>query len=178
MAKVERYGRGESAQELTPGDFILTHRNHVIARLISFAQRRRFRGADEPYAHWSHAAVVVGSEGALVEAEMMGVVRSPIAKYRQSEYHLVRLGPDFAREGRSSAVGYAERQVGQGFGYLALAGAMLYLMLGWPLRLIRRNHEICSGLVVRALQSGGLLRDLDPTLTLPADLAKRFDARP
>jgi hypothetical protein len=43
---------------------------------------------------------------------------------------------------------------------------------------MRRNHQICSGLVVHALEKGGVLRDLDPVLTLPADLAKAFDVRP
>jgi hypothetical protein len=32
--------------------------------------------------------------------------------------------------------------------------------------------------VVKALQQGGKLRDLDPATTLPGDLAKKFDARP
>src|SRR5579872_3610777 len=95
MAEVERYGPGEDARDFTPGDFILAHRNHVIARLISLAQKRRFRGPDAVYAHWSHSAAVVDRDGRLVEAESMGVVRSPISKYRDSEYHLVRLGPTF-----------------------------------------------------------------------------------
>ena len=46
------------------------------------------------------------------------------------------------------------------------------------MRVARKNHEICSSLVVRALQRGGLLKELDPAITLPADLAKRFDVRP
>lgn len=178
MAEVERYGPGEDARDFTPGDFILAHRNHVIARLISLAQKRRFRGPDAVYAHWSHSAAVVDRDGRLVEAESMGVVRSPISKYRDSEYHLVRLGPTFDDRSRARAVAYAESQVGQGFGYLDMLGAIVYLMSGFPLRLVRRNHQICSGLVVRALQAGGLLLELDPALTLPADLAKRFDARP
>jgi uncharacterized protein YycO len=178
MAKVERYGPGEEASDFTPGDFILAHRHHVIAGLISLAQRRRFHGRDAVYAHWSHSAVVVEADGHLVEAEIMGVVRSPITKYRDVEYHLVRLGHDFDAPSRALTVAYAQAQVGQGFGYLDMFGAIIYLMFGWPLRLVRRNHQICSGLVVRALQAGGLLRDLDPALTLPADLAKRFDARP
>ena len=43
---------------------------------------------------------------------------------------------------------------------------------------MRRNHQICSEVVVRALQAGGLLEDADPALTLPADLAKRFVVTP
>jgi hypothetical protein len=57
-------------------------------------------------------------------------------------------------------------------------GVSLYLLFGWPLRLVRHGHEICSGLVVRALQAGGLVPELDPVLTLPADLAKQFDIKP
>jgi hypothetical protein len=178
MAHVERFGPGEEASNFSPGDFILAHRHHFLAGLISQAEKRRFRGPDSVYAHWSHAAIVVGSDGALVEAEVMGVVRSPISRYRDDEYHLVRLGPEFEAEGRDRAVGYAVQQVGQAFGFLAMVGASAYLLLGRPLRLMRRNHQICSGLVVHALQEGGMLHGLDAVLTLPADLAKAFDVRP
>jgi hypothetical protein len=176
-AQVERYGPGTDAESFAPGDFILAHRHHVIAALISVAEKRRFIGADAPFAHWSHAALIVGEDGSLVEAEMRGVVRSPIVKYRDDEYHLVRLGPEFRPESRAQAVNYAVTQIGEAFGYLAVGGASLHLLFGWPLGWVRRNHEICSGLVVKALQRGGLIRELDPALTLPADLAKEFDVR-
>ncbi|TMC85046.1 MAG: hypothetical protein E6J06_04890 [Chloroflexi bacterium] len=178
MANVERFGPGADAPEFDPGDFILTHRHRLFAGLIRLAQKRRFEGPDAPFAHWSHSAVIVGLDGTLVEAESMGVRRSPISRYRDDEYHLVRLGAELDPDGRSRTVAYAERQVGQAFGYLDMLGAGLHLLFGWPLRWVRRNHEICSSLVVKALQAGGLLRDLDPALTLPADLAKKFDVRP
>lgn len=178
MARIERYGPGEQAAEFTPGDFILTHRGNPMSALISFGERRRFHGRDVAFAHWSHCAVVVQRDGAVVEAESTGVRTSPIARYRSSEYHLVRLGSDLDGRGRDLAVAYANAQVGQAFGYLALAGAALYLVTGRPLHVMRRNHQICSGLVTRALQLGGLLQHLDPATTLPADLAKAFSARP
>ena len=178
MASVERYGPGEEASEYEPGDFILTHRNRPIATLISFGQARRFRGPDAPYSHWSHTALVVSGNGVLVEAEATGVVRTPISKYKATEYHLVRLGSEFCHDGRKRAVDYANHQVGVAFGYLALVGASIYLLTGLPVKLMRRNHQICSEVVVRALQAGGLLEDADPALTLPADLAKRFVVTP
>ena len=178
MATVERHGPGEEAPDFVPGDFILAHRNRPIAGLITLAQKRRFKGPDAIYAHWSHAASVVDRNGSLVEAESTGVRLSPISKYTEREYHLVRLGEHFSSEGRARAVDFAMSQVGQGFGYLDLFGAVLYLMFGWPLRLVRRNHQICSGLVVLVLQKGGMVPELDPALTLPADLAKLFGARP
>ena len=79
---------------------------------------------------------------------------------------------------RDVGPGRGNEQVGQGFGFLDRFGLGVYLLFGWPLRLARSGHEICSGLVVRALQAGGLLKQLDPLLTLPADLAKLFDVRP
>ena len=176
MARIERYGPGDDARELVPGDFVLAHRNHLIANLIALAQKRRFHGPDAKYAHWSHTAIVAGG-ATVIEAEMTGVVRSPISKYRADEYHLVRLGDELDARARERIVAYAESHIGQAFGFLDMFGAALYLLFGWPVRLVRRSHEICSSLVVHALQEGGLVKELDPALTLPADLAKRFDVR-
>jgi len=176
MARAERFGPGEEASELSPGDFILAHRNHVIAGLISLAQKRRFRGQDSVYAHWSHAAIVEAPHS-LIEAEARGILRSPLSKYRDGEYQVVRLEGELDTAQRGRVVAYAQGQIGQAFGFLDLLGACLYLLFGWPARWVRRHHEICTSLVVRALQEGGLLEELDPALTLPADLAKRFDVR-
>lgn len=174
MPDVERYGPGEIATRFDPGDFILAHRHNPMAGAISLAQKFRFTGPDAVYAHWSHCALIVDEGGALVEAESAGVTRSPISRYTDDEFHLVRLGSELSAEGRKRAVDYTNAQVGQGFGYLAAFGAMIFLLTGLPLRLMRRKHQICSGLVVRALQKGGLLKGVDPDLMLPADLAKIY----
>jgi len=178
VAEVERYGPGATASEYQSGDFILTHRNRPIAALISLGQRFRFRGPDAVYAHWSHVATIVDRAGTVVEAESLGVRRSPLCKYLDSEFHLVRLGKQLDDTGRRRVVDYANAQVGVAFDYVGLAGVSIYLLTGLPVRVMRRNHQICSELVVRALQAGGLLTDADPALTLPADIAKRFDVRP
>ena len=160
--------------KLQAGDVILTHRAHLIARLISFGQRWRFRGRDSVYAHWSHCALIVDDAGGLIEAEALGVERSHVSKYRRADLEIVRVGHLLSADEKRRVIGYAERQVGQSFGYFALLGAAIYLLTGVPVRLMRRNHQMCSGLVVRALQRGGVLKRADPYLTLPADLAKTF----
>ena len=43
-ANVERFGPGADATEFVAGDFILTHRHRLFARLIRLAQKRRFKG--------------------------------------------------------------------------------------------------------------------------------------
>jgi hypothetical protein len=174
MATSRKYGPGETPSEFDPGDFILAHRHNPMAWLISLAQKVRFKGADAVYTHWSHCALIVDEGGSLVEAESSGVTRSPISRYTEDTFHLVRLGSELSAEGRKGAVDYTNAQVGQGFGYLAAFGAMIFLLTGLPLRLMRRNHQICSGLVVRALQKGGRLKGADPDLMLPADLAKIY----
>src|SRR5437660_12532375 len=137
MPSVARYGPVEAAAAYEPGDFILTHRARPIAALISLGQKRRFRGPDTVYAHWTHMALVVERDGTIVEAEALGVVRSPISKYLATEFHLVRLGAEFDSSGRQHAVAYAGAQVGVAFGYLALAGVSMYLLTGRPVRLMR-----------------------------------------
>lgn len=146
--------------------------------MIRIAQELRFRGPDATYARWTHCALVVAEDGAIVEAESLGVEQDRISKYTSREYHLVRLGLEFGPEGRQQAIAYADAQVGEAFGFLNLAGAALFLLFGLKVRLMRRNHQICSGLVVRALQKGGLLEGADPALMLPADLAKIYDVKP
>jgi uncharacterized protein YycO len=161
---------------MSPGDFILAHRHHVLAGLISLAEKRRFHGPDAVYAHWSHCSLVE-SDGHLIEAEARGIVRSPISKYRSDEYHLVRLDEEIDASGRERAAAYAKSRLGHGFDFLDVFGLSIYLLAGRRVRLVRGDHEICSSFVVRALQQAGLLRELDPALTLPADLAKRFLVR-
>ena len=175
---VRRYGPGEEASDLEPGDLLLARRHRLMPALISLAEHRRFRGADSAFAHWSHCAVIVDRTGGLVEAEATGVLVSPLSKYRENEYHVVSLGQAFAAADRDRTVAYATSQVGAAFGYLALLGAVVFLATGRSVRMIRRNHQICSGLVTRALQAGGLLTELDPVTVLPADVARAFDVRP
>ncbi|HEX6547412.1 MAG TPA: hypothetical protein VF134_01555 [Candidatus Dormibacteraeota bacterium] len=166
----ERYGTGEAAGDCRPGDFLLTHRSGVIPRLIRLGERRRY-GAG---AQWSHCALVVAGDGTLVEAETRGVSRSPLEKYRPREYTVVRTSRLLSPEGAGAATAYAERQVGQAFGFLVMFSVAVWLATGIRLELRRRDHQICSGLVARALQEGGLDVGGDPTFMLPADLADRF----
>src|SRR3981081_333051 len=100
MAKVERYGPGQRAKDFVPAPCTLPPRHNLDGGLISLAQKRRFKGPDAVYAHWSHTAMIVERDGALVEAEINGVLQNPISRYHSSEYHLVRLGSEFSEEGR------------------------------------------------------------------------------
>ena len=144
--------------------------------LISTTQRARFRGPDARFAHWSHCALVVDGDGSLVEAETFGVTRSPIEKYRPREYAVIRTSQLLSPEARARSAAYAEGTVGSAFGFAVLVSLGIWLVTGIRVRFARRNHQICSGLVAHALAEGGLRPPDDPTFTLPADMARAYDA--
>src|SRR5439155_26786019 len=59
---------------LQPDDFILVSTDGWYARLIRFGQSLRFFGPDRTYVRWNHAAIIVSTDGDIVEAMPHGVV--------------------------------------------------------------------------------------------------------
>jgi uncharacterized protein YycO len=178
ISSAERFGPDHEATEFEPGDFILTHRRGPIPRLIRAGQRLRFRGADRPYAHWSHSAIIVAADGAIVEAEASGVKRDHLSRYKAVEYHLVRLGDTAGARDRAQAVRFAERLVGDAFGFGEMIAVSINILSGRRLSLTRKSHMICSALVARALERTDAIFEPDPAGMLPADLAKHYGVRP
>jgi uncharacterized protein YycO len=170
--RVERYEPGKAATDFEPGDFILTHRNHLVSRLIRLAQK--IRGREKKYSYWSHAAVIVERDGSLVEAETKGVVRSPLSKYELEEYHLVHLGRTADERDRKQVVAFAESLVGQPFGYLDLFSVGLSLLTGAKVNVSYESHLMCSALVARALERTDAIFPDEPAYMLPADLARYY----
>ena len=167
-----RFGPGESATEFEPGDFILTHRRTPVSRMLRLAQK--IRGRERKYSYWSHAAVIVDTDGSLVEAESKGVVRSPLSKYHPEEYHLVHLGDSADERDRKQVAAFAESLVGQPFGYLDLVSVGLSLFTGAKLNVSYESHLMCSALVARALERTDVIFNDEPAHMLPADLARHY----
>ena len=67
---------GVAPESWAPGDFILTHGDSFISKVIQFGEGLRIHGDDHKYAWFNHAALVVGHDGELVEALGRGVVSS------------------------------------------------------------------------------------------------------
>jgi hypothetical protein len=120
----------------------------------------------------------VGEDGAIVEAEASGVKRDQLSKYKDSEYHLVRLGDTADARDRRQAVAYAEQLVGQAFGFGEMVAVSFNILSGRRLSFTRKSHVICSALVARALERTDAIFELDPAGMLPADLAKYYGVKP
>ena len=117
-ARANRYVRCGPAEEIAnprPGDIILVRGEDWLGKLIRFVQRLRYRSAQErPFTHWSHSALVTTIAGHLVESNHRGVIVQSIRKYRNHEYHYVRL--DLSDAQRQEIVHFAYSCLKQRYG--------------------------------------------------------------
>jgi hypothetical protein len=165
------FGKDQEAQEFEPGDFILTKRRGILSKLIRTGQLIRFKGK---YAKWTHAALIVGKEGGLIEACGRGVIRSHISQYKKNDYHLIRLDEMADESDRQKMVNFAEWCLRYDYGHLTIISISLCLITGWKFLFGMDNRIICSALVARALERTRVIFDKNPSFIMPADLAKYF----
>src|SRR3954469_9442930 len=85
-------GPGESISDPRPGDIVLVRGTGWLGKTIRFGLRLRYRGNEERgLAYWSHAGIIVNTQGHLIEVVPSGVVLNRLENYRTQEYHYVYL---------------------------------------------------------------------------------------
>ena len=171
-----RCAPGDVIADVRPGDIILIRGPGWLGWLIRLGARIRYRNDDLRYAHWSHAAMVLSANGHLVEVHALGVGVCGIEKFRNSEFHYVRL--DLSDRDRMLAVRYGYACVGQRYGVSSFLLFCLSLALGDRFHVPDWGQQGCVALIVRALQRAGVAFDRAPSDMMPADLAKRFGVLP
>lgn len=175
MSSVEFYGHGVTAENVKPGDFLLTHGDYKIANLIRFGQALRY---EKQYAYYHHAALVHTEDGWLSEALGHGVATTHLERYRYGEYALVRI--DASEEDRAQVARFATAVAAARwkYGYLTLAGVALSVATGSKFVFGKVGSAICSGFVSEALTRAGYIFEKPPAYMAPADLARHFDVVP
>jgi uncharacterized protein YycO len=173
---VERFGPGEAVIKPQPGDFLLTHAAGFSSGLIRWGEKLRYRGPDAGYAHWSHAAMFVDSDGEIVEAILAGVQQRNVSVYKDTEYHVIRL-TDATDKERAHAVAFAEHCLSDHYGYVTDLSLMFSLVTGRKFFFGEDGQMICSGMVARALERTGAIFQYDSWHMLPADLAEAFNVQ-
>lgn len=175
-AAFEHHGPGDTMLDPEPGDFILTHGGELFSELIRIGQQLRFRGPDRQFTYWNHAALIVSSDGAIVEALGTGVQRRSLADYDPTQYTVVRITA--SKEDRAEAAAFAEHCVGEPYGFTTIVSIGLSLLTGAKFSFGFNGQLICSGLVARALERTTAIFDDEPSHIMPAQLAKLFGAIP
>jgi hypothetical protein len=173
---VERAGPGAAATRFDRGDFVLVAGTRLGSRLIEFGQKLRIHGADRKYVKWTHAALIVDADGALIEAVGAGVRRWHLDRYRGDDYVVVHL--ETSAENRDEVVRFAEWALRTKARYsrLSTVSIALSMLTGSRLTFFIDGQFVCSGLVACALERTGAIFDRDPAHIAPADLAKYFHA--
>ncbi len=149
---------GEAA--LVPGDFIVTHGSGFVDSLIRLITR----------SHWNHAALIIASDGTLIEALGTGLTRDNIGKYRRRDYFVVRLELD--EDDRAEVIAYANAMLARHpkYGFLTIATIALRILTKMRLVIKKDGTFICSEFVARSLAQGGRIWFEDTSLITPADL--------
>jgi hypothetical protein len=167
-----RFPPGDAVACPQAGDFILVNGRSWRARAITVYQRLRLRGSGRGDAYWNHVALLVGRNGAIVEAGTRGVVLEHIDKYRDDDYHYVAISA--APGERRLATRFAMSRVGSRYGSRAAAGHLLAALTRGRVKLRDEGLEMCGSLVARALARMGERFELHPAEMLPADLATHY----
>jgi hypothetical protein len=171
-----RCAPGETITDPLPGDIILLRGTGWLGFLICLFERMRYRTAeDRAFACWSHAAIVVGRNGLLVEVIHTGVTLSRLEKYRDQDYRYLRL--DLSNLDRKAAASYACACLRQKYGVSSFLLFAASLLAGDRWRIRDRGQQGCVALIVRALQRAGMTFERQAADMMPADLAKHFGVR-
>jgi hypothetical protein len=154
------------------GDLVLVAHSSIMARLIRFGQRIRYRGVLRPFAWANHAAITV-STTQLVEQQARGGTLVMLADYAAKDVALVRI--DYSPDQLAEVVNFSRWTLGIGYGWLSIAGVVWDLLTGFHLSVGSGLRMICSAASSRALEHGGIYTpDRLPEAVMPADLCRYF----
>jgi hypothetical protein len=171
---ITHHPEGDTAAELRVGDFVLTgiKSQGIVSLAIKFGAL--LRGFPKEYRRYSHAALVVGDDGTIVEAVATGVKRHNLAKYESADYIVVRTRVDDHDARQVLAFADAVVEARTRYGFVTIVGLAIYCLTGTTLCIQRAGTAICSGFVSDALTRAGYIWPRPPYAMMPAELGRYF----
>lgn len=159
---------------MQPGDVLLTGRKAqgIVSLAIKLGQR--LRGYTPAERQYSHAALVLDTDGTIAEAQAKGVVYDHASKYAEGDYTVVSTGVDEHDRAQVLAFAHAVVAARTRYGFVTFAGLALYCLTGGTVFVERSGTAICSGFVADALTRAGVIWPKPPFACLPADVAREF----
>lgn len=177
MIAYTHYRPGEGISDSRPGDVVLIRGAGWLGKAIRLLVRMRCRRENSlSFAHWSHAGIIVSTQGHLVEVIHTGVVLNHIENYRDQEYHYIHL--DLSAADRTRASRYAYSCLRQKYGRWSFVLFAFAVLSGDRFAVPDRGQQGCVALIARALQHAGVTFARLPTDMTPADLARKFGVMP
>lgn len=151
----------------------------ILGRLIRIGQRLR---VPAEYAWCNHAFILVEqvigtNDYYIIEAAAKGPRWARLSDYRPGTYQLVTV--PMSQEDANEVVDYARSTIGDQYGFITIACIAFNLLTPSFFRIDfrRKGTLICSALVARALEHGGVIGPDDPFQVMPAQLAVRYGVK-
>ena len=168
----------EPVHGFRPGDFLLSRAHGRKHDVIKWGQSMRLPEEDRKYADYTHAALVVSEDGAVIEANGEGVSATSIKQYviDKEVYQVVRI--EAPPEVRKVVVDFAHHVLAQRAPYasLAIVCTTFWAFTGSRLLFFIDGSYTCSGLVAAALERMGATFGMNASRVTPAQLAVFFEA--
>lgn len=155
----------------TPGDIVLTGKKNqgIISLAIKVGEKLRRLPSQ-----YSHSALIVGTNGEIVEAQASGVRRSNVSHYAGADYDIIRTNVDSHDWEQIEAYVNAVLEVKTRYGVLTFIGLAIYCLTGARVCIQAAGTAICSGFVCDALTRAGIIWPRPPFAMMPGDIAQYF----
>ena len=159
-----------------PGDFglVCDWKEDLLGSLIRAGERVWYGNTD--FARWTHAFMIVGPHGEIVEANAGGVQRKNISEYANADFVVVHPTAVMDYQ-RMLACECAQAMVGETYGYVDYLGLVPRAIFHWNLSVHAGNAPICSELVARCSEKYISKYDWSVEEMMPASLAAYWHVR-
>lgn len=161
---------GQNTLDYQPGDFLLIADKTFYGKLVTLGQRIRF--GRNSFTKWNHAALIVNSDGVMIESDAAGVHLAKLDKYMGVDYYIVRIIA--SPEDRGEIVNFAGSCVNQTYGWGTIISIIFSLLTGLKFSFGFDGQEICSGLVARSLERTSAIFPTDASHITPCQLAQYY----
>ena len=160
MDKIEYVAAGERAEGLRCGDVLLVEGVGFVSSVVRLVDGSRF----------SHAMPWTGSE--LADAQARGVVRSPIERYDDVSYVVVRTQMSEEDRGQIAAFLESVLEARWRYGWATFVFCGVSVLTGYRISVGLSETAICSGLCSSALVRAGRIFQVHPLSMTPRMLAE------
>lgn len=143
------------------------------AKLIRFGQGLPWRPtANRTYGWPTHAVLVTGDDGSILEALASGLTKGNISKYADEQMAIVR--PKLTPTQRAAGLAWAQAEFERHcrYGWTDIGSVVIQLLTPLKFDFNWNGSMICSAVIARYLEHGGTaLPTFSPFVTTPGDLA-------
>ncbi len=149
------------------GDMVLFHTSGIIGKLIRMGELLRWRG----FSTWNHCAIISSIDNGVIKVIQMARHCDEV-ELDLAVPHAIVSAPDGTN--RAAAVAYAQSCLGIDYSYFEIATIAFNILTpkwfrGFDFR--KTGTLICSALVARAWEHGGVIVPFDPFQVSPSELA-------